>query len=132
MARLTLPAQKRPKLMLTPLVDAIFILVFFFMLATQFEARKSLIITPSPTGQGLGAAEGFLLLRATPEGLSLNGRQIEADRLIEEINRAKDAGVKSLTLQTVQGVSVQQLVGLLEKLNSVEGLSIAVDTAAGQ
>jgi len=77
---------------LTPLIDVVFILLLFFMLASNFSEERTISVTSQPSAKTL----------------------IEPDTLIEELvkqNRAMPSASISLSVQT--GVSVQALMDLM-------------------
>lgn len=117
----TRPRLRRP-LSMTSLIDVIFLLLMFFMLATTFTRTTEL---PLATG-GAGAVTTDarpMLVRLSEDGLSLNGRALGAEALPEAL-----AGQTSprLLVALAPGVSSQRLADLLATLRRVPGARVQV------
>lgn len=127
---LSRPGPKRKLIGLTPLIDVVFILLVFFMLASSFLNWRAIDLT-APVRAATGASvDGALLLEIRAEGLWLAGEAVTLDgpgrrlgtRLAAEPDRpvliAPDAGVPLqrtvMVLDWLQaaGVDDMQLVRL--------------------
>ena len=111
--------RSRP-LRLTPMIDVIFLLVVFFLLAARFGAETTLDL--SPAGAGGGIAGPPRLLEIGPEGLWLNGVAVSEAALADGALAARLAGPggrladEIVVLRPVAGADVQRLVAVAEAL----------------
>ncbi|MEX2454021.1 MAG: biopolymer transporter ExbD [Rhodospirillaceae bacterium] len=111
------PARRRRTISLTPLIDVVFILIVFFMLASSFFDWRSLTLDAPVQSSGGSAMEGAMLVELRPDGLRLSGEDVTADRLIALVaaRLAKTPGQRVL-VKPATGVSVQQVVGVVDRL----------------
>jgi biopolymer transport protein ExbD len=117
--RFELPARPSRRLIsLTPLIDVVFILLFFFMLASQLTRLHSLPIDAPGPGSSDTAAERALLLRIRPDGsLDLNGEPLgEAElgpRIARQLRQAPELRV---LVQPADPVPLQTTLRLFDVL----------------
>jgi biopolymer transport protein ExbD len=128
MLRLETPQKSPRKLLLTPLIDAIFILVIFFMLASRFSSMAELPLNIS--GQSTGDGKPFILLSVSETELRLNGLPTSLETLSETLEAKKKTQDFELVLQLQKTASVQRLVDVLQVLRTIEGLNYALSTGS--
>ena len=114
---------------LTSLVDIIFMLVIFFMMTTSFTASESMEL--SLPNKNATATEGgdVMRIRIMATGhVTINDLYVDAqtlsDELIETIARDPDA---KIAIFSTPGVSVQQLVSLMDLVYLSGGRNVQVD-----
>lgn len=121
---------------LTPLIDVVFILLVFFMLASSFMEWRAIDLgTPVRTGAA-GSSEGALLveLRAAGEGVELRlaGERLTPEtlerRLRERLERQPDQRV---LLRAGRGVPLQETVRVLDNLDRLGLQDLALLPPAG-
>lgn len=114
--------SSRKPLGLTPLIDVIFLLLLFFMLASTFSTYARIQVAGAPAGVGVGSVPK-LLLRVHEEGAyDLNGvKLLRADlsqRLEEFAKRlqvgTEEGAVLPVAIVAVGKASVDDLVGAVE------------------
>lgn len=113
---------------LTPLIDVTFILIIFFMLTTSFMRVESLeLILPSKGGKASEKQEVVRLFLHENGELQLGTRKITVDDLGGELKRMfeKDPSTKMMVL-TADGVTMQQMVSAMDRINEAGGQSIFV------
>lgn len=118
------PRFARRRLSLTSLIDVIFLLLMFFMLATSFTHTTDLPLTGVAAG-GTGAADparGFLALG--PEALSLNGVALTLSELPARLGAP--GAPRQLLVALRPGVEAQRLADLLATLAPLPGLGVQV------
>ena len=124
-------APRRGRLIgLTPLVDVVFILLVFFMLASTLEGRRGLAVSAA-TGPGSGG-EGAWLVRVHNDGrLDLAGRPVALAELDAAL-AARLAGDpdRSVLVQADAAVPLARLVAVMDAAAAAGAGSIAV--AAGR
>lgn len=102
---------------LTPLLDVIFILIFFFLIATQVRERERFLEMDLPSSE---AASEQALDEAIPEiaiapggGLLLDGQPIEEDALEAELSRrVREDGLRRAVLASSGDEPFQRIVDL--------------------
>ena len=123
---------RRPLISLTPLIDVVFILLVFFMLASSFLDWRSIDLTaPSPTVAG-SATEGSLLVEVRADGVRLSGAPVSLDELAARVGErlVLDADQRVL-VRPAAGVPLQEVVAVLDRLADagVVDLSLIRDPA---
>ena len=109
--------QRRSLISLTPLIDVVFILLVFFMLASSFLDWRAIDLT-APGRAAVGASmEGALLIEIRPEGLRLSGETVSLDVLGARVaQRVSERPEQRVLVQPAPGVSLQQAVRVLDRL----------------
>jgi len=109
--------RRRARIGLTPLIDVVFILLVFFMLASSFIDRRAIEVNAPAAALGGSSLEGALLIELRETGLRLGGRQVSeaglAARLAEHAARNPDQRV---LIKPAPGVSLQRAVLLLDRV----------------
>jgi len=79
--------SRRPLVSLTPLIDVVFILLVFFMLASSFSTEQVIdMLTPADTQSSPEGPAGAALVRVAPDGsLDLNGEPLSRPELAERV-----------------------------------------------
>ena len=116
-------------LQLTPLIDVMFILIIFFMLTTSFMRIESLeLLLPAASTSATPKQEEAMHLFIDADGdMILGQRKVDSDELTESLSRMfdKDSTTK-IVLLTADGVSMQQLVGVMDRVYMAGGRSLFV------
>ena len=107
---------------LTPLIDMVFILLVFFMLASNFHDWRAIPVASGGSGAG-GGMRGALLVEVTPRGARLAGEALPLSELAAKLaaRREENAGVPIL-IRPRGGVETGALVAVLDRLTA-EGLA---------
>jgi len=118
------PRRRRAVISLTPLIDVVFILLVFFMLASSFLDWRAIDLgTPLRTGAA-GTMEGALLveLRAA-EGsveIRLAGERLTPEALEARLrSRLERTPEQRVLLRAGRGVALQETVRLLDRLDGL-------------
>ncbi len=117
--RLELQARRtRRTISLTPLIDVVFILLLFFLVASHFNSWRALPLnTPTAiAGEVSGDDAPAVLLRAHADGsLDLNGEPLDPALLIPtlETHRARHPDL-SVVLQSDPDLKLQTLVSVMD------------------
>ncbi|MEZ5658577.1 MAG: biopolymer transporter ExbD [Burkholderiaceae bacterium] len=128
----TLPAlairaapRRRPSLGLTPLIDVVFILLLFFMLATSFGQWRFIEIIGSDAEASPGATSSkgrTLLISLRAEQVLVSGRAMRADDLAAAL-RAVGRGrykIEHVILDVGDSVALQRLIDTLETIRAAD------------
>ena len=116
--RLEQPLATGRRIKLTPLIDVIFLLVLFFLLASTFS-RYTMIELGGAGGQTVASdIEGFVLVRVgSGAEIDVNGRPIPLAELEQEVQALAVDGDRHIILSPTGEASVQDLVAALDVLN---------------
>jgi len=119
--------RRRPTIGLTPLIDVVFILLVFFMLATSFVDWRSIALTVPPAGLRESSVLGAILIEVRPDGLRMAGRPIAMSDLEASIR----AGVvekpdQAVLVAPAEGVSLQRAVLLLDRLSAAGATNLSL------
>ena len=120
MRRLSDGARPPLRISLTPLIDVVFILLVFFMLASTFHDWRAIPLQSSGRGAGT-EMRGALLVEVTAQGPRLAGEALAIPVLIDRLRarRADDPDAALLVLPR-DGVETGALVDLLDRLEAAE------------
>ena len=113
-----LPARRRSPIGLTPLIDVVFILLLFFMLASSLTRLHAVALQSQSADGEQGAAPPALLLRVQADGgLDLNGEPLAASELraalASSLTRRPDL---SVIVQPADRVNLQVLLQVFDQL----------------
>lgn len=114
--QLNLPEKKSLNLSLTPLIDVVFLLLIFFMLASTFSRFSSLPLSVNSGQSQSNSSKKFILVRIQKEGgIEINGRKVTSDDLISVIDGLVIEEGMKLFIKPLEGTTVQQLVSVMQK-----------------
>ncbi|TNJ47480.1 biopolymer transporter ExbD [Phaeobacter sp. B1627] len=117
------PSRPPRKPSLTPMIDVVFLLLVFFMLASRFGVDSAL---PLPLAAGGGDYSGPpRLIDVAPEQIYLNGRPVPQAALGAELSPLIETKADVLILRGKDGATLQRIVTLTEMLKS-EGYTSVV------
>jgi len=115
--------RRRARISLTPLIDVVFILLVFFMLASSFLDERAIKVGAPAAALGGASLEGALLVELRRDGLRLAGERLALPQLMARLaeHAARDPRQRVL-IKPAPGVSLQDAVTLLDRV-SASGLS---------
>ena len=110
--------RRRTLISLTPLIDVVFILLVFFMLATSFVDWRVLDVSVTQDGSGPASPEGALLVEVRPGELRLSGRPVADGILLDRVRaRLAKRPDQAVIVKPAAGVSLQRTVAVLDLLS---------------
>ena len=125
----------RPKtfISLTPLIDVVFILLLFFMLATNFDTEHAFAV---------GAASGSAtrarsdspgkLRRLDEQTLSMDSVVMDEDAVKQELRkRYYEDLAYAVSVTVASGISVQRLLELIALIKQIGIQRITIESAVG-
>ena len=118
---LAIPRRRR-LISLTPLIDVVFILLLFFMLASNFiEWRAIALNTPAHSASSSATKDRAVLVRLARDGsIDLNGQVLTLQQLGEQLQPFLNRNPKQAVLvQPSADTELQTLVNLLDKLTAI-------------
>lgn len=116
--------RKRRHLSITSLIDVIFLLLLFFMLASTFTQFSELNIGASANAQSSASSDSTpMLLTLDPVRLTLDGERLTTDDLRGAVEQ-RIADQPHLSLQVTSSVKAQRLADVLIALEPIDGLKV--------
>lgn len=121
--------RRRPLIGLTPLIDVVFILLLFFLLASSFlEWHTITLTTPATQGVIKGASGGAVLIRLGSNGaLDMNGQPVLIDELSAKVGQflVKKPDQKIL-VRPAKGVPLQPVVNVLDAIKESGAINVSL------
>ena len=110
-------ARRRPLISLTPLIDVVFILLIFFMLASSFMDWRAIDLNVPAQASANPPMEGALLVEIRSDILRLSGEPVLLDALVERISeRLEQKPEQRVLVKPAPGVALQDVVAVLDRL----------------
>ncbi|MEM6972932.1 MAG: biopolymer transporter ExbD [Pseudomonadota bacterium] len=126
--RLASRPRRRLRISLTPLIDVVFILLVFFMLASSFLDWRSITLSSAgrPSGVATGV-EGAILVDLTETGPRLSGVPMDLAALgVEVASRLSARPAQRILVRPGRNVDMQRMVVLLDTLAAAGARDIAL------
>lgn len=107
--------QPRRRPSLTPMIDVVFLLLVFFMLAARFgqEGALDLRIGGGAVTEWQGPPR---LVQIADDGLILNGQVVTQEALIEALSRLTETQSDPILIQAGDDVGLQRLLDVMSGL----------------
>lgn len=102
------PSRPPARIGITPLVDVVFILMIFFMLASRFVQERQIDLNIAANGAGSGET---MMLLAAPDSLTFNGAPMSAGQLTMRL--AEDPRAK-LAVKPMDGATIQRIIDVID------------------
>lgn len=113
--QLDAPIIPRRRMSMTSLIDVVFLLLVFFMLASTFAQYSRIHVAGSAPGRAASAVQGAHFVRLHRDGrVDLNGSPLALVDLAAAISRSEAAPERRVIVRPLAGADVQQLVAVLE------------------
>ncbi|MFD2740952.1 ExbD/TolR family protein [Sulfitobacter aestuarii] len=108
------PARRRPSL--TPMIDVVFLLLVFFMLASRFglDLQMPLNVAGSAGGAYAGPPR---LVDIAPSELRLNGSDTPLAGLADSLAELTETPEDTIILRPREGAVLQRIVAVMETLS---------------
>lgn len=118
--------RRRPavEISLTPLIDVVFILLVFFMLASSFLDWRAIGLQTAKLGGVGNASEGSVMVKLRADGgYMLSGEDLDRAGFSDRLKDLGGRGTKpGLVLEAERGVPLQRVVDTVD-LAAEEGLT---------
>ncbi len=113
----TAPRARRPLISLTPLIDVVFILLVFFMLASSFLQWRVIDVSASGSGSPAGDNLQSVRIEIHPGELRVQDHKIRPADVAEFIRRQYgDVSQVAVALWSMPGTELQAIVTTLDHL----------------
>lgn len=125
MFRFAVPSRPRRKPSLTPMIDVVFLLLVFFMLASQFgrDAVLPLALGGAGNTQYSGPPR---LIEIAPNTLTLNGLPQDEAVLADALGGLTQHPGDTIVLRAAPGTRLQRLVDVAETLRAAGFTNLAI------
>ena len=112
--------RSKQELNVAPLIDVVFLLLIFFMLASTFIEPKSVeLMLGSGTTQTVTAVDPLEIDVATDGSIKLNGLRLSVEQLTVEIAaRIKGDPNRIVTIRAEAEIPVQRLIQVMDQVRS--------------
>ncbi|MCG7494448.1 biopolymer transporter ExbD [Thalassobius sp. Cn5-15] len=113
---LGLRSKPRRKPSLTPMIDVVFLLLVFFMLASRFGMPQ---VIEMPMASGGGVPSGApKLVDILPQGVRLNGIDMPLETVVRDLQVLVETPQDVIVLRSQEEASVQQVVRISDALKA--------------
>lgn len=111
-------ARKKSLISLTPLIDVVFLLLVFFMLASTFARYGGFDLSGGQSGAVRGAnVSNLIVLRLLGSGhIEINGDRIALDELADRLRALKKSNGLRVAIKPLAGANVQDVVDVVERI----------------
>ena len=118
--------RNRRRASITSLIDVIFLLLLFFMLASTFSKFSEIdVAVAGASGGGLSTAEIATINIRTDRVYCNETETLDAD-LVSRLNALTSSGTHGVMISVSDGVSTQRLVDVLSLVKQVPTLTIQI------
>lgn len=120
--------RRRRLVSLTPLIDVVFILLVFFMLASTFTQWRAMeLAVPAEATAPDPDQPAPLVVSVVADGLRLDNEPLSLDALVERVGAAVDAEPeRGIIVRPGDDVRLQRVVTVMERLNAAGGTRISL------
>lgn len=116
--------RPRRKPSLTPMIDVVFLLLVFFMLASRFGQEAQMPLVLGGTGEGYSGPPR--LIDVLPDGQRLNGVDRNMDDLLAALTALTASPADTVVLRARDGAELQRLVSVITALREAGFAAVAV------
>ena len=122
--------KKNLKINIIPLIDIIFLMLVFFMLATNFSEKKEISFKLKPNIEILNDSQENLLIFIKNNSFEINKNSITKGKIEEKVlNYWKSKNYKNIIILNDKNSNLQNLIFILDilKKNKIKNVSFADD-----
>lgn len=101
---------------MTPMIDCVFQLLIFFLLASSFSLPALQLNLPSATADGMAPDSGLVISVAADRQVAVNGERIGLDRLEEVLRHRRGSDSVSATLRADKRLDYEFILGIIVKV----------------
>ena len=127
-----LDVDKKPKIMIIPMIDIVFFLLVFFMVGTLYMNTEQQIPLnlPSASTSTAKSIEPITITLTTSHKLYIDNREISPDRLSQEVQAIVQTSPRqAFVIRAAKDVYYNEVIALLDmlKVNGAKYISVATD-----
>ena len=116
--------RSRRKPSLTPMIDVVFLLLVFFMLASRFGSDALVPLSLGWSGDTYSGPPR--LIDVLPEGQRLNGKEQSLEMVIAALDGLTESRTDMVVLRARDGAALQRMVTVISALRAAGFTAIAV------
>ncbi|MFK7853350.1 MAG: ExbD/TolR family protein [Granulosicoccus sp.] len=126
--------RPKPSIGLTPLIDVVFILLLFFMLATNFDVERAMYVSSVSGAEATVTENSIVRIHQLDKGsVSVDGVSMDENTMLQalKMRHVEDQSL-AVSVSVAAGVSVQSLLELIANTKEIgiSSVSIASETMA--
>jgi biopolymer transport protein ExbD len=116
--RIKRPPSKKNRISLTPLIDVVFLLLVFFMLASTFWRYSGFDLSGGRTGavQNTDLSDLVIVRLKGSSSIDVNGKSIAIDQLTNELVSLAGNKTLKVAIKIVGDSKTQDLADVIEKM----------------
>jgi len=115
--------SNRTKIILTPMIDVLFIILIFFMLVSNFNLNRGISLQSGSSSEASLSRHTLAVVDLNEIRISLNGVEVERNFLVQKLHiLSKNNDEIQIFLRPSGEFSVQNIIDLIDELTA-EGLS---------
>ena len=120
--------RKRRGTSITSLIDVIFLLLLFFMLASTFSSQAEIELVSGLEGAAAADAVDTKVLHLviSADGLTLDGQAVSDGDLSASISALIMSSRTVLAVDPAEGTTTQRLIDVLLALRSLDGIEVQI------
>ncbi|MEY8831096.1 ExbD/TolR family protein [Sedimentitalea sp. XS_ASV28] len=113
-------AEDRPrrKPSLTPMIDVVFLLLVFFMLASRFGIDMHIPLNVAGSASGESYSGPPRLIDIQPDALLLNGVTVSPETLLAQIDALTEKPDDTIILRPAAAADLQRVIAVMETLST--------------
>ena len=114
--------SNRTKIILTPMIDVLFIILIFFMLVSNFNLNRGISLQSGSSSEASLSRHTLAVVDLNEIRISLNGVEVERNFLVQKLHKlSKNNDEIQIFLRPSGEFSVQNIIDLIDELTA-EGL----------
>lgn len=124
--------RRRARVSLTPLIDVVFILLVFFMLASSLLDWRSIELDTSAKAAATESKSESVIVDLLTDGIRIGGETVALDTLAERMRkRIEKTPNQRVLLKPAPGVALQDAIVVLDRLTEagITNMSLIRDRA---
>ena len=115
--------SNRTKIILTPMIDVLFIILIFFMLVSNFNLNRGISLQSGSSSEASLSRHTLAVVDLNEIRVSLNGVEVERNFLVQKLHKlSKNNDEIQIFLRPSGEFSVQNIINLIDELMA-QGLS---------
>ena len=115
--------SNRTKIIVTPMIDVLFIILIFFMLVSNFNLNRGISLQSGSSSEASLSRHTLAVVDLNEIRISLNGVEVERNFLVQKLHKlSKNNDEIQIFLRPSGEFSVQNIIDLIDELTA-EGLS---------
>ena len=120
--------RRRRAASITSLIDVIFLLLLFFMLASTFSRQAEIELISGREGAAAPARDDITVMRLLiePDALRLDGERVALDHLAMSVSARAGDPHAILAVDPAEAVTTQRLMDVVLALHGSEGVRIQI------